>query len=154
MTRRCVAVTTSTICNLRKHSSFFWSIKAPLIVNIIYFAQQSCGGLPGRTGSRCSSATHDWFAPHRRHLGILGAAVQVGELLQLGLSDLIIVILHTAKPCVHTRRQQRTRFQLHWIKFQPLSPRLQPREYLINVHLQYCCDRCSWGSKTFQISCW
>lgn len=65
------------------------------------FPQQSCSGLPGRTWSRCSSATHGWFAPHRRHLGFLGAAVQVGELLQLGLSDLIIVILHTAKPCVH-----------------------------------------------------
>lgn len=66
------------------------------------FSQQSCSGLPGRTWSRCSSATHGWFAPHWRHLGFLGAAVQVRELLQLGLSDLIIVILHTAKTCVHT----------------------------------------------------
>lgn len=89
--------------------------------------------LPGRPWNRCPSRTGGCLAPHRRHLGILGAAVQVCELLQLGLSDLIIVILHTERQRVHTHRQQQTCFQLHCIKLRPLSPGLQPREYLINV---------------------
>lgn len=98
--------------------------------------------LPGRPWNRCPSSTGGWLAPHWWHLGILGAAVQVCELLQLGLSDLIIVILHTERHHVHTHTLTHTHacvqtaidsFQLHCIKLRPLSPGLQPREYLINI---------------------
>ena len=92
--------------------------------------------LPGKTWNRRPSGSQRWLPPHRRHLGVLRASVQERELLQLGLSYLIIVILHTERQRVHphTNKQQQSRFQLHWIQFPPLSPGLQPREYLINVH--------------------
>lgn len=72
------------------------------------YAHTSRNRLPGRPWNRCPSSTGDWLAPHRRHLGILRAAVQVRELLQLGLSDLIIVILHTERGITFARAHTHT----------------------------------------------
>ena len=64
--------------------------------------------IPKGARSRCPSSAGDWLAPHCWHLGILWAAIQVRELLQLGLSYLIIVILQTEATRKHTHNTHHT----------------------------------------------
>lgn len=67
------------------------------------------GSLPGRPGSRCPPPAGGRLPPHRRHLGVFRAAVQVRELLQLRLPDLVVVVLHREeKHRVHTHLHTHT----------------------------------------------